>query len=192
MQAHMQKKRKQVKIFGIGAHKTGTTSLCVALNMLGFKCSHWDEHLLIREDIENSNYRLRVLEEFDAITDFPMPSIYQRLDEEFPGSKFILTIRDSEAWVTSVEAHLIKSSNVLNRNGLSFIFEEELFYGTKIFDRKKALEKLTEHHEAVISYFAGRQNDLLKMDITRGDGWGVLCEFLDVPEPADSFPHKRL
>ena len=43
------------------------------------------------------------LERYYAASDMPIPLLYKKLDKAYPGSKFILTIRDEEKWLKSVE-----------------------------------------------------------------------------------------
>lgn len=50
--------------------------------------------------------------------------------------------------------------------------------------------QFVEHHQRVERYFAGR-DDLLTMAVTGGDGYEVLCPFLDVPVPATPFPWRH-
>ncbi len=49
--------------------------------------------------------RFKILDQVHSLTDFPVPLIYKRLDRGYPDSKFILTVRDTESWLTSVEKH---------------------------------------------------------------------------------------
>ena len=50
----------------------------------------------------------RIVPKFDAFQDNPWPIIYRFLDKEYPGSKFILTIRPSDKWIGSVTDHFSK------------------------------------------------------------------------------------
>ena len=90
------------KIFGIGLSKTGTTSLYAALDQLGYRSAtfrHMRESGLDRwfEGDFSEDY----LANWDAVTDNPISAFYPQLDEQYPGSKFVLTVRDPEAWLTS-------------------------------------------------------------------------------------------
>ena len=52
-----------------------------------------------------------------------------------------------------------------------------------------AWEAEYRHHEgAVRSYFAGRPDDLLVLDVAAGQGWEPLCEFLGHEVPEAPFP----
>ena len=41
------------------------------------------------------------------------------------------------------------------------------------------------------SYFANRPEDLLVLDVTAGDGWEPLCQFLGMPVPERPFPWEN-
>lgn len=180
------------KVFGIGAHKTGTSSLAEALNILGIRTNHWKHHNEISDDIKNNNFKLRTLEYFDAVCDNPIPSIYKELDIAYPNSKFILTIRDEEKWIASLEEHTGINYQDLP-DGLKYA--RFLFYGIWYYDRDIYLRRYREHNRDVQNYFRNRPDDLLIMNITIGNGWKELCNFLGVSEqPVQNFPHdnKRL
>ena len=84
--------------------KTGTTSLHAALEILGFDSFHWGRGEAPRIWNEmNSFGRSNTLEQWYALSDNPIRVIYQKLDRAYPGSKFILTVRDEQDWLKSVE-----------------------------------------------------------------------------------------
>ena len=80
-----------MKILGLGLSKTGTSSLAAALNVLGFSCVH-------------SAYP-HLLEQADAMLDTGAAVRFRELDVMYPGSKFILTIRDRDSWLDSCRRH---------------------------------------------------------------------------------------
>ena len=92
----------KAKVFCIGAHKTGTTSLEVALKKLGYRVrgSFGTKDPDIAEKVHEMAYAM--VEQYDAFEDNPWPVLYRELDERFPGSKFILTRRPAEAWIRSM------------------------------------------------------------------------------------------
>lgn len=167
------------KVFGIGAHRTGTRSLVAALGVLGYECAHWEKQQEIMADVRSGNFRHGALETMDGAADFPIPSIYPQLDEAFPGSRFILTVRDPEAWLRSVRKHIGERK---------LAAAEKLFYGTDSFDPDLFLRRYDEHNRSVLEYFRDR-DDLLVMDVTAGDGWARLAPFLEMPPPRFRFPH---
>ena len=64
-------------------------------------------------------------------------------------------------------------------------------YESVTFDRDKFVAAYHRHHENVRRYFKNRPADLLEMNIVDGEGWGKLCPFLELPIPAEPFPHAN-
>jgi Sulfotransferase domain len=169
-----------MKVFCIGFHKTGTTSLGRALELLGYRVvgatgvndPDIGEHVHALAD--------QMLERYDAFQDNPWPLIYRYLDERCPGSKFILTVRSPEAWIRSQVEHF----------GLTETPMRQWIYGAGCPQGHEELylRRFRSHGEEVRRYFAERPRDLLVMDLARGDGWEQLCPFLGVAVPAVEFP----
>jgi hypothetical protein len=124
-------------------------------------------------------------ERHDAFADTPIARIYPELDERYPDAKFILTLRDPDAWLRSF-------ADQFAAGGLDS-FSAELhrdLYGTDSFDAEACRGGLEAHAAAVKAHFNGRPRSLLLMDVAAGDGWGPLCAFLDKPSPAVTFPRR--
>ena len=100
-------RRKCAKVFCIGRNKTGTTSLERALSDLGYVVGHQPTAELLIHDYAQRNFKpiveyCRTAEAFQDVP-FSLPYTYQILDYAFPGSKFILTVRDNEnEWYQSL------------------------------------------------------------------------------------------
>jgi len=169
------------KIFGVGVHRTGTSSVARALSILGFRTSHWSRHDQIMADVRTGSYRLRAMECLDAVLDFPIPVLYRELDAAFPGSRFILTVRDQRGWLASAEEHT---------RGRSLLPEEVMFYGRDTFNGDEALERYRALNQRVIDHFSGRPN-LLVLAVSAGEGWDKLAPFCERPVPAVPFPWVR-
>lgn len=94
------------KVFGIGANKTGTTSLQAVFYVLGLKVAPQDEGELCTLGAHRGDLRRlqRYVEAYDAFQDAPFStkSYYAQLDALFPDSKFVLTIREPEIWFRSL------------------------------------------------------------------------------------------
>jgi len=171
-----------VKVFGIGLGKTGTHSLNQALIELGFNARHYPPPgIMIQKRFKD------LLSRYDALTDSPVVPVYKDLDQQFPGSKFIFTIRAADGWIESYEDHYSKSKYVRMRGQYKRL--RLILYGTNEFDREKMLAKYHQHYKDVMDYFKNRDGDLLIMDIIEGDGWDKLCPFLDKNKPNIPFPH---
>ena len=105
---------KQRKVFGIGFHKTGTTSLGKALSLLSYNHCHGAGpirkalgHQKMMKLLFDTEYEpiLEFASQFDSCNDNPWYLLYQQLDQNYPDSKFILTTRNEEEWLDSVCHH---------------------------------------------------------------------------------------
>lgn len=180
------------RIFGIGMHKTATTSLHKAFQTLGFDSLHWGkgEAPVIWEEV-NSAGRSQTLERFYAACDLPIPLLYQKLDQVYPGSKFILTIRDEAKWLKSVERLWDPEYNPSRWMWDVWPISNRLhkaLYGRTDFDPATMLATYRRHNAEVRGYFTNR-DDLLVMNMET-DGWEKLCGFLDQPVPSVSYPRE--
>lgn len=173
------------KIFGIGMQRTGTSTMTQALEVLGYESEHFPAGLW-------GNRSHPVLFENNAFFDNPIPIIYQELDERFPESKFILTIRDEDDWLQSCE-HLFTEK----RGDFGFDKSERIkemhhaLYGTNHFDAEVFRAAFRRHNREVKEYFSNRCDDLLIIDIGQEDKWTPLCSFLGADHPEQPFPHKH-
>jgi 3'-phosphoadenosine 5'-phosphosulfate (PAPS) 3'-phosphatase len=178
-----------MKIFGIGLSKTGTTSLAHALGILGFKIkdclgvTHYSPGDL-------SSINSAALESYDALTDTPIPSFYKELDSRYPGSKFILTIRDIDAWLMSCKKQFNDKLAAKQTGAHNHLFLD--LYGTIIFDEEKFRAGYLKFVDGVYEYFKERPQDLLVMNVAAGDGWEKLCPFLGKEIPDAPFPKANV
>lgn len=172
-----------MKIIGVGFQKTGTSSLDAALKELGYKV------LGHRTDLAKDLFEgkidkvLKITEDYDAMQDNPWALLYKELDKKYPGSKFILTIRNEEKWIKSVVNHFGTSNTEMRRwiYGVGHPEGNENLY----------LERYRAHNKEVKKYFENRQEDLLILEWEKGDGWEKLCSFLNKPVPNKEFPHTN-
>ena len=177
-----------MKVFVIGAHKTGTTSICEALEILGFRTSHWIHHEEITPVIKAGRYAFPILETYDAIGDLPIPIVFRELDAHYRGSRFILTFCETDQWIHSLENRRWWRGR---EHPIEMDEEEKMFYGITHFDREICRNVYDAHNAAVRAHFAGRPNDLLEFEMGAGADWPTLCAFLDRPIPSVPFPHAN-
>lgn len=174
------------KVVGIGLSKTGTSSLSEALTILGYTSGHY----IHVEDFHK----------YDAISDSPVPILYKVIDSRHPESKFILTTREEQKWLKSFENHVkrwqLDMKMELGTARSDALLTNYVLYGTVKFDPGKMLAGFREYHQDVLDHFSNRPQDLLVMDITKGDGWEKLCPFLGIEIPDVDFPcgntHKQV
>ncbi|MGA7875627.1 MAG: sulfotransferase family protein [Desulfoferrobacter sp.] len=180
------------KIFGIGMPKTGTSSLHKALEILGFKSIHFASDEKTVQEIQHGQYRLSVLNEYDAISDIPTPAIFAQLDSCWPDSKFILTIRDLKTWLDSCRNAPFNSLSDLPEAGHFRHFYRTLLYGVVIYNEERFAWVYNTHLKIVKEHFSGsKESQLLILNICDGEGWDKLCPFLGVPKPDRPFPHAN-
>jgi hypothetical protein len=125
---------------------------------------------------------------FQWIRDVPWCAAYRYLDSAFPRSRFVLTVRDEERWISSTLRH-ISPDHRETSGGERF---REWFFGAAYpqGNEEKYLAKYRSHNREVREYFAD-SDSLLVCDWEQGDGWEHLCRFLNLPNPAEPFPHAN-
>lgn len=171
------------KVFCIGFHKTGTTSMGVALQLLGYRVtgSLGTRDARIAEKVHTLVDA--TVPHFDAFQDNPWPVLYQYLDRQYPGSRFILTVRSAESWIRSQVRDFSRNETPMRQ----WIYGA----GCPAGNEEIYLARYRRHNDEVLAYFADRPEDLLLMDLPAGDGWDKLCAFLGKPVPAVPFPRAN-
>lgn len=182
------------KIIGLGLSKTGTSSLSDALSMLKIPTIHYPYDEVTLAQLKAADYQLTLFNKYRAVVDIPLIPFFPQFDHLYPGTKFILTLRDINDWLVSIEKHW-ELMMVWQENTPAFKTFHE-FVSIAVFGclkfQKERFKYIYEKHTAhVLDYFKDRQNDLLVMDICKGDGWAKLCPFLNLAEPEISFPHAN-
>ncbi len=154
---------------------------------LGFKHKSWDETLY--EKYKQGDYEAiySEAENYDSFDDGPWGSydFYKKLDQRFPGSKFILTTRDWDSWVKSHEKHF----SALNLYKKPYLIWKRRYSET---EKAKLITGHQERYKGIFEYFSNRPEDLLVINVCNGDGWEKLCPFLDVPIQQGPFPRANM
>jgi len=171
------------KVIVIGMQRTGTTTLGQALIILGYNVvatvKGLDKYLLTGD----KSKAIEIASQYDAFQDLPWIFLYKDLDEKFPNSKFILTIRDEESWLKSMLNHFGDS----NTNMRKWAYGA----GTPKHHEDLYLKAFRNHHKDVLDYFKDRQSDLLILRTGKDFSWSKICEFLSLPIPNRSFPYEN-
>ena len=205
----------EIKIIGAGFGRTGTLSLNVALEELGFgPCYHMSEVFSSPEDVpywvaatdgEAVDWDT-LLEGYRAIVDWPGCAFYAELMQAYPDAKVLLSVRDPEKWYESVRSTIYVAAHRFTRPGLSLMpligrifFSERLRVGLmiqklvwqntfdgKFEDKDHAIAVFNQHTEEVKQRVPA--DKLLVYNVK--EGWEPLCAFLGVEVPKDKpFPH---
>jgi hypothetical protein len=201
------------KIFCIGANKTGTTSLKSAMKELGYSVGNQSraESLLPAWAQRNFHKIVKYCYSAQFFQDIPfsLPYTYVALDQAFPRSKYILTIRDNtEQWYNSItKSH----ANLWGRNG-NLPTERDLklakynykggvwrsfnlIFNTpksNLYSREDFFKFYENHNKEVIEYFRHRPNDLLILNVAEKGAYRRLCNFLEIEKlESTEFPWKN-
>ncbi len=173
------------KLFCIGFFKTGTLSLKYALDELGYTTRHGfvkQSDLILKaigDKVKPLTYLNQNEGEYDAYLDlYAVRDYFALLDGEYPDSKFILTTRETDKWIPSVKRQIKKNPN-------SPYFHHYYYQIPMQWKYQKESEE-----SCIREYFKDRDN-FLEIDITKGEGWEPICEFLGKDVPDIEFPHRN-
>ena len=137
------------KIFGIGMSKTGTSTLKKCFLILGLT-PHTGGSWRLVNFYKKGDYAalLKVAKGFKSFQDTPWFKMFKELDQAFPNSKFILTVRkDSLTHAKSGWAHMVRKGSRDGQITPEFI--------------KKVVDRYEQHNQAVKDHFRDRPDDLL-------------------------------
>ena len=181
---------KRSRVFGIGLPKTGTKTLGDCFRTLGYKHHSYDMDLAVMVKQNEISRVLNIAEKYETFEDWPWFLIYKELDQKFPNSKFILTLRkDAEVYISSLKKHHLRQG-IKNRNFDKPVWWDGVFgFAPDMWDYDKSAEEYEKHKMEVLEYFKDRPKDLLVVCWENGDGWSELGNFIDRPIPNRPFPH---
>jgi len=175
----------QPKVFCIGFHKTGTSTMGEVLRTLGYSWYNYRLNPAMVTQLSQSppDYSLAQLATsvYDAFEDDPWPYLFRELDKWHPGSKFILTLREPAQWLHSVVNYFTNRDSVWRTHVYGHSVPQE--------SPDEYLSIYNQHTRAVLAYFKDRPGDLLVIDITKEPSWDKVCHFLGKSVPQVAFPH---
>ncbi|MEM7224656.1 MAG: sulfotransferase family protein [Pseudomonadota bacterium] len=184
-------------VIGAGFGRTGTDSMRLALEQLGFgPCHHMSE-------VTSNPDQLRqwraladgrkpdwetILAGYRSAVDWPSAYFWRELAAAYPDAKVLLTLRSAESWYESMRNTIIpviadtEDPASIGRWAIS----EGTFSG-RLEDREHAIAVFERNTAEVQGAFGPER--LLTYHI--GDGWTPLCAFLGVPVPDAPFPRSN-
>lgn len=161
-------KAQDLKIFQIGFDKCGTSTLYNFFKQNGISSIHYDNVELAKIMLSNYQQNKKLLHgKYANITAFfdmehvnlensisiPL-TLFKELDQQYPGSKFILNTRNKQAWIRSRARHPHGKQYYL-------LGEAEKYHLTPEQIMQKWSLEWDQHHAAVLGYFKNRPQDLL-------------------------------
>lgn len=192
-----------LEIIGAGFGRTGTNSLRLALEQLGFgPCHHMFE---VRDNPEllpdwlaaadgNQMDWHQVFRGYRSQVDWPGAIYWRELAEAFPDAKVILSVREPNGWFDSVQTTINPFIEARGKHGsvhMNAIAEmchkaiSGAIFDGRLSDRAHAVSVFEQHIVDVQSVIPAER--LLTFDVR--EGWVPLCDFLGVDVPDVPF-HK--
>ncbi|KAL8841918.1 MAG: hypothetical protein Q9170_000698 [Blastenia crenularia] len=208
-----------LQVIGAGLPRTGTTSLKAALEILGFDpCHHMAEcfdkpsrgiifanilHTQTNphaspEDSANAAAQLKkTMRGYKATVDSPGCDLYAELMDLYPDAKVVLSVRDSdEKWWKSFTTTVGQQLGWKYRflvYPIGFLQQQQVVVNAVM----KRWTNILGPGAEVAPQVHSAHNQLVKKTVPKERllefnvkmGWPKLCEFLDVPVPAEPFPN---
>lgn len=191
-----------LEVIGAGFGRTGTLSLKLALERLGFdKCYHMQEvfmhpdHIPMWADAHHGKSIdwERLYEGYRATVDWPSCNLWKEHAALYPKAKVILSTRDPDSWYDSVMNTIYRSSTGMRTSADpmmkaagDWVFDiiwNGVFDG-RIEDRAHAISVYNAHVARVKATLPSSR--LLVFEAKQG--WEPLCKFLGVAVPDEPYP----
>jgi hypothetical protein len=191
-----------LSVISAGFGRTGTMSLKLALEQLGFGPCH---HMI--EVIENGgaqvplwNDALAGKPDFAAIyagyksaVDWPTAAFWQELAGTYPDAKIVLSSRSPQSWYNSISETILATVWAPEKWPAPAV--EWFKMVTKVLERsfgdakdKDAIIAAFNAHEAAVKAAIPAERLLVH---SAKDGWEPLCAFLGVPVPGTPYPRTN-
>ena len=187
-----------LKVIGAGFGRTGTMSMKVALEQLGLgPCYHmveciprgpehwqkWIDAATGKPDWDD------LFDGFASTVDFPACTSYKALADYYPDARVVLTVRDPERWFESTQdtifaPHWIEHLRSIEMGKFIQLTVND-YLQDRMHDREHLIRRFNEHIEDVKRSIPASR--LLVFNVK--EGWGPLCDFLELPEPDTELPY---
>jgi hypothetical protein len=192
-----------LQVISAGFGRTGTMSLKLALEQLGFgPCHHMDEVLahgetqvpLWRAAADGAPDFPAIYAGYRSAVDWPTAAFWGELAVAYPDAKFILSSRSPESWVKSFSETIL--AVLMNQENWPPPAVEWLNMVTRVvIDRSlggvtdpDGLIEVFRAHEAAVKAAIPASRLLVHQ---AQDGWGPLCAHLGVPIPQTPYPRTN-
>lgn len=191
-----------LQVVGACFGRTGTNSLKLALEQLGFDpCHHMFE---VGENPRQLAYWQalargerpgwdEVFADYKACVDWPSARFWRELADHYPEAKVILTLRAPESWIASVHRTILPSMQAHRdmepgprqaRSAMAYELIVRQTFAERMHEAEHAMTVYRDHIEEVRRTIAPER----LLEYTVGEGWERLCAFLGVDVPNTPFP----
>ena len=187
-----------LQLIGAGLGRTGTLSLKLALEQLGFgPCYHMVEALMNPAHAplwigaaDGQPQWDRLFSGYLSSVDYPGCMFWRELARDYPQAKVLLSVRDPDQWFQSTQETIFAEGHLAQLEASPLrVFAAKTTDGIRerIHDRDFMVEYFRRHNEAVRREIPPER--LLVYEV--GQGWEPLCRFLGVPVPERAFPRAN-
>jgi len=191
-----------LEVIGAGFGRTGTHSLGLALERLGFgPCYNIHEVDKNPGHQEIWNHAMdgmpvnwhSLFGAYKSTVEWPGVAFFEEILQQFPDASVVLTLRDAESWYESVQNTVFDSLELSAHNpdpdkrqshNLTRRLILDHTFGGRYWEKEYAIEVYRNHMQRVREVVPGVR--LLQFDVR--DGWKPLCDFLKKSIPAEPFP----
>jgi hypothetical protein len=205
-----------LQVIGSGVGRTGTHSLKLALEILGFgKCYHMEEllrepdRLVYFEQAEKGEAVEwdELFEGYNSAVDYPVARYYKQVINAYPNAKVIHTTRDAESWYNSAMETIFWASKpsfgrifkMMIRMPFSSAIRERLpvlkyngglvdnTFGKDLKNKQEVIRRYNAINEETLNFIPKDRSLVYEVK----SGWEPLCKFLNVPVPSVPFPRSN-
>ena len=186
-----------LKVIWSGFGRTGTMSLKLALEQIGFgPCYHMAEVFknpdapdmwsAVADDPAHAAWG-KIFEGYNSTVDWPNATYYRELADAYPDAKVVHTERDAGDWYDSTQATIFAErgppdpTNPFQRMIGKVVFP---LFDARMHDKDHVIGIYKRHNAEVRKAIPPER--LLIYHVS--DGWGPLCDFLGVAVPEGETP----
>ena len=187
-----------LKVIGSGLGRTGTMSLKLALEQLGFGPCHHMMEMFRRPDTaslwvaaaEGRPDWEAIFDGYASMTDYPGVRYWRELVALYPDAKVVHTVRDPDAWFDSTQATIFAPDTPATAPPppLARFFETMTADIAEGMHDRAYMTAYMRRHDAEVQATVPKHR-LLVYQV--GQGWGPLCDFLGVATPDGPFPREN-
>ena len=187
-----------MKVVFISSPKTGSTSMYIAMNLIGLKTAPiklWYGDKSWQNIVENTKSGKSIADKinntkyyFYEDSPYNVNDYYKDIDSNVPNVKFIFVKRKSDEWANSLINYVI----IRNSNKTNYLNSTYLYYACNK-NRHELIKYYEETNREIFNYFKNKDN-LLILDINDDDQvkWNKICNFLNISKiPSIKFPHRN-
>lgn len=192
-----------MQVIGVGVGRTGTFSLKLAIERLGFGPCHHMEAVIENMPAQVPLWSAAIAGDpdwpaiyngYQSAVDWPTAGFYRQLYATYPNAKFILTHRSPESWAASFSGTIQKL--IAGRDNAPPPMQDWLQMAENLIamsgfpvsmNTDDLQAAFIAHNDAVKETIPAEQ--LLVYEVK--EGWAPLCDFLGKDAPDEPFPRTN-